>query len=118
MTSLVVYYDSRCGLCQAMREWIGRQRQLVPVECRPKSQEMEELVVVADTGEVWAGNTGWLMVLWALVEYRDLSYRLADPLLLPTARTFFARVSKYRGAISCPLGEEPSPGGDRDRAIS
>jgi predicted DCC family thiol-disulfide oxidoreductase YuxK len=112
MNALVVYYDSRCGLCLAMRDWIGRQRQLVPVECRPKSPEMGELVVVADTGEVWAGNTAWLMVLWALVEYRDWSYRLADPLLLPTARTFFARVSKYRGSISCALGKEPSPGGD------
>ena len=67
MNALVVYYDSRCGLCLAVRDWIGRQRQLIPVECRPKSPDMDELVVVADTGEVWSGDTAWLMVLWALV---------------------------------------------------
>ena len=88
-----------------MRDWIGRQRQLIPVECRPKSPDMDELVVVADTGEVWSGDTAWLMVLWALVEYRDWSYRLADPLLLPTARTLLrACLDEYRGALSCALG--------------
>ena len=71
-----------------MRDWIGRQRQLVPVELPARNlADMDELVVVADTGEVWSGDTAWLMVLWALVEYRDWSYRLADPLLLPTARS-------------------------------
>ena len=119
MNALVVYYDSRCGLCLAVRDWIGRQRQLIPVECRPKSPDMDELVVVADTGEVWSGDTAWLMVLWALVEYRDWSYRLADPLLLPTARSFFARVSRYRGALSCVVGRTADQEGrsrsDRDQ---
>jgi hypothetical protein len=109
VNALVVYYDSRCGLCLAVRDWIGRQRQLVPVECRPKSPEMDELVVIADTGEVLSGDTAWLMVLWALVEYRDWSYRLANPALLPAARAFFARLSKYRGLLSCALGQPPAP---------
>ena len=100
MNSLVVYYDARCGLCTALRDWIGRQRQLIPVECRPKTDDGVELVVVADTGEAWAGDTAWLVVLWALVAYREWSYRLADPLLLPTARSLIAGVSKYR----CVLG--------------
>jgi predicted DCC family thiol-disulfide oxidoreductase YuxK len=116
MNALVVYYDSRCGLCLAMRDWIGRQRQLVPVECRPKSDDIDELVVAADTGEVWSGDTAWLMVLWALVAYREWSYRLADPLLLPTARTFFASVSKYRGSLSCALGQTRDQKGEAVRA--
>lgn len=104
MTTLTVFYDSRCGLCCAVRDWLARQRQLVPVECRPRSGPGDDLVVVADSGEVWSGDSAWLMVLWALVDYRDWAYRLASPALLPTARQLFARLSKYRGPISCALG--------------
>jgi hypothetical protein len=104
VTSLIVFYDARCGFCCAVRDWIGRQRQIVPIVCRPKDDAMDELVVVADSGELWSGDAAWLMVLWALAEYRDWSYRLSDPLLLPAARSLFARLSRYRGALSCGLG--------------
>jgi hypothetical protein len=110
MTSLTVFYDARCGLCCAVRDWIAGQRQLVPVECRPKRDDMEELVVVADSGEMWAGDAAWLMVLWGLAEYRDWSYRLASPVLLPAARTFFAQLSKYRGPVGCAMGLTPDDG--------
>lgn len=110
MTRLIVFYDARCGLCCAVRDWIGRQRQLVPIECRPKQESMDEFVIVADSGELWSGDTAWLMALWALVEYRDWSYRLANPMLLPTARALFARVSEYRGPLSCRLGLTPDAG--------
>lgn len=109
MTKLIVFYDARCGLCCAVRDWIAGQDTFLPVECRPKADDMAELVVVADSGEMWSGDTAWLMVLWALVDYRDWSYRLASPLLLPAARTLFAQVSKNRGSLSCRLGL------DRDR---
>jgi hypothetical protein len=108
VTRLTLDYDARCGLCSALRDWIGRQPQLVPVECRPKRSGTDDLVVTADTGEVWRGDEAWLMVLWALSEYRHWAYRLASPLLLPTARALFARLSAYRGAISCHLGLEPT----------
>ena len=104
MTRLTVFYDARCGLCCAVRDWVARQDTFLPVECRPKPDDMEELVVVADSGEMWGGETAWLMVLWALVEYRDWAYRLASPPLLPAARMMFAQLSKYRGALSCGLG--------------
>jgi hypothetical protein len=101
VTRLVVFYDARCGLCCAVRDWIARQRQLIPVECRPKREDMDELMVVADSGEFWTGDAAWLMVLWALADYRLWSYRLSSPSLLPTSRMFFAKVSKYRGALGC-----------------
>ncbi len=109
MTRLTMFYDGRCGLCCALRDWIGRQRQLVPVECEPKSDDQNDLIVVADSGEVWSGDSAWLMVLWALADYRHWAYRLASPALLPTARRVFAQVSAYRGAISCQLGLAPTP---------
>jgi hypothetical protein len=104
---LTVFYDARCGLCCAVRDWIGRERQLLPVTCVPKQESMDELVIVADTGELWSGDSAWLMVLWALADYREWSYRLASPLLLPTARATFARLSRYRGSLSCSLGLMP-----------
>jgi hypothetical protein len=101
MTTLTVYYDARCGLCCAVRDWIARQPQLVPVRCEPAQGPTDELVVSADSGEVWSGDSAWLMVLWALAEYRSWSYRLASPSLLPIARQMFATLSKYRGTLSC-----------------
>lgn len=111
MTRLTVFYDARCGLCCVVSDWLRRQRQLIPLECRPKRPDMQELVVVADSGEMWSGDDAWLMALWALAEYRDWSYRLASPLLLPTARALFATLSEYRGSLSCTLGLAPAEAG-------
>lgn len=107
MTRLTVYYDARCGLCCAVRDWVARQRQLIAVDCQPKSDPGDELVVQADSGEEWSGDSAWLIVLWALAEYRRWAYRFASPALLPTARRLFARLSDYRGSISCHLGLKP-----------
>jgi predicted DCC family thiol-disulfide oxidoreductase YuxK len=110
VTRLTVFYDARCGLCCAVRDWIARQDTFLPLACRPKPDDMDELVVVADSGEMWGGDTAWLMVLWALVDYRGWSYRLASPALLPAARTLFAQLSTYRGPLSCGLGLAPGGG--------
>lgn len=108
MTRLTVFYDPRCGLCCAVRDWITRQPQLMAVECRQKPKATnDELVVLADSGEFWSGDSAWLMVLWALADYRAWAYRLASPALLPTARTLFAGLSAYRGSLSCRLGLAP-----------
>jgi predicted DCC family thiol-disulfide oxidoreductase YuxK len=118
VTRLTVFYDARCGLCCAVRTWLARQPQLMPLDCRPKGArgpskgeqphtDDDDLVVVADSGEVWSGDSAWLMVLWALAEYRSWSYRLASPMLLPTARALFATLSEYRGSLSCRLGLTP-----------
>ena len=108
MTRLTLFYDARCGLCCAVRDWIGRQRQLVPVDCRPKPDAQEALVVVADSGEVWEGDSAWVIVLWALADYRRWAYRLASPALLSMTRRVFAEISAYRREISCHLGLPPT----------
>ena len=110
MNSLTVFYDDRCGLCVAVRDWLRTQRQLVPLEFRPKA-DGDDLVVRADSGEVWEGDTAWLVILWALAKYRPAANRLASPALLPIARRMFATLSGYRGAISCKLGLTPDAPG-------
>jgi predicted DCC family thiol-disulfide oxidoreductase YuxK len=107
VTKLTVLYDARCGLCCAVRDWLSRQHQLVPLEFRPKPDAVDEMVVEADSGEIWEGDSAWIVILWALANYRAAAYRLASPALLPLARGVFARVSGYRGAISCQLGLTP-----------
>jgi hypothetical protein len=105
--TLTLYYDARCGLCCATRDWIAQQRQLVTVDCVPASEPGAELTVTADTGEVWEGDAAWIVVLWALRDYRPLSRTLSTPSMLPMARAMFAQLSKYRGALSCSLGLQP-----------
>jgi predicted DCC family thiol-disulfide oxidoreductase YuxK len=104
MTRLTVWYDARCGLCRALRDWIRHQPQLVAVECRPRRDATDDLVVQADSGEVWSGDSAWLIVLWALAGYRQWACRLSDPALLPLARRMFATLSAHRGSVSCSLG--------------
>ena len=104
MKRLRLYYDERCGLCTALAGWLGRQRQLVPIECAPKPPGQTDLAVLSDTGEVWTGDSAWLIVLWALDDYRDWSYRLARPELLPLARQAFAMLSRNREGLSEWLG--------------
>jgi hypothetical protein len=63
--------------------------------------------VIADTGEIWEGDSAWIIVLWALRDYRQWSKRLASPSMLPMARAMFAKLSQYRGELSCRFGLEP-----------
>ena len=107
MRKLTVYYDARCGLCCATRDWIAKQRQIVTIECEPAAEPGAELTVVGDDGRIWEGDAAWLVVLWALRDYRQWAHRLSQPSMLPMARAMFAKLSEYRGAISCSLGLEP-----------
>jgi DCC1-like thiol-disulfide oxidoreductase len=107
MRRLTVYYDGRCGLCCATRDWIDRQPQLIRIECVPSKEPGAELTVIADTGEIWEGDGAWIVVLWALRDYRHWAKRLSTPSMLPVARGMFAKLSQYRGAVSCSLGLEP-----------
>lgn len=104
MTRLNLYYDTRCGLCTSMVRWLAGQRQLLPILCLPKTEGIDDLVVTADSGEMWRGDSAWLMVIWALDEFRDMSYKLGKPSLLPFARQAFATLSANRGLLSQWLG--------------
>ena len=107
MQKMTVYYDARCGLCCAVRDWLARQPKLVPIECVPATDPGAELTVISDTGDIWEGDSAYLVVLWALRDYRQWSKRLASPSMLPMARAMFAKLSQYRGSLSCSLGLAP-----------
>jgi predicted DCC family thiol-disulfide oxidoreductase YuxK len=106
--AITVVYDEQCELCRRCRHWLAARRTHVPVrfiaagspEARRRWPDVEwlgvELVVVGDAGQLWVGPAAFLVCLWATVQYRPWSYRLASPAMAPLARGFVHRVSKER----------------------
>ena len=66
-----------------------------------------ELIVISDLGGVYRDADAWLMCLYALVEYREWSSRLAAPALRPFARVMFETLSASRHWLSSWLGLQP-----------
>jgi predicted DCC family thiol-disulfide oxidoreductase YuxK len=118
---LTVLYDPHCSLCAFGRDWLARQRQLVPVDLvavgSPEAHRrfpqldhdasFREVTAVGDSGQVYRGATAWIVCLWALAEYRPLSHRLATGAGKHLARGAVLAAAKYRAA----LGEAPCSDG-------
>lgn len=118
MLALTVLYDPECGLCRRAHEWLAQQSKLVDLNfvpcastearrCFPQLNHdltKKDLTVVADNGGVYFGPKAWLMVLWSLTRYRDWSYRLASPELLPTTRRVVSMISQHRYQIGRATG--------------
>lgn len=119
---LTVLYDEQCALCRRSAEWLLDQPCLVPVLLMPAGSSAarelygslpwfgDQLVVVADSGEVWAGSAAFLVCLWALARYRELAFCLAAPSLAPLAERFFRWVSAKRGKWSALFDHSPCGG--------
>lgn len=114
MKRLTVLYDGACQLCTSVQRWLRRQPQWVPLEFLSlhdptvprrfpgieRFQPAAQLVVVSERGAVYAGDGAWIVVLWALCDYRDWAVRLARPGLRPLARRVCQAVSRNRYEIS------------------
>lgn len=114
MPTLTLLYDPACGLCRRVHGWLAEQPKLVELKMIPIKTDAarrrypalnheltsEDLTVISDQGAVYFGPKAWLMVLWALCRYRDWSYRLAAPELLPTTRRVVSLISEHRYQIS------------------
>ncbi len=118
MNTLTVFYDARCGLCSQVRQWLSQQPAYVSLDFVPyDSPEAvrrlpslrhlradQEIVVMADTGEVWQGGGAWVTCLWALKEYRTWSARLASPAMQRLARGIVHSISQHRYRLSHLMG--------------
>ncbi len=114
MPILTVLYDPVCGLCQRAHGWLAEQPKLVELifvpcnsdEARRRYPHLDhaltkkDLTVVTDQGAVYFGPKAWVMVLWALARYREWSYRLSSPELLPTTRRVVSLITQNRYQIS------------------
>lgn len=120
--ALVILFDPSCSLCQRVRAWMLRQDSYVELrflacsgaEARARYGDIpwlgDELVVVGDTGEVWVGPAAFLTCLWALVDWREWSYRLSGPAFAPLAERFFHALSSRRKGIAAWLDHDCADG--------
>jgi len=102
---LVVWFDGDCSLCTRIAAWIGRQPKLVPLRCVPAQQAtargcpldlaslLEKVTVTASDGAVYRGTNAWIVVLWALRDWRAWSLRFARPRFRPLAERLFATIA-------------------------
>ena len=120
MQKLYVLYDPKCEICRRLKDWILVQRSWIGIavleagseKARRLFPELEQiatkddLAVISDEGAVYLNNHAWIMVLYAMVEYRDWAARLTHPLLAPLARQAFVALSKNRHRLSSWLSTE------------
>jgi len=114
MQKLYVLYDPKCELCCRLKNWILVQRSWIGLavieagsaKAKRLFPELEQIasendvVVISDEGAVYLNDRAWIMVLYAMVEYREWASRLTHPLLLPLARQAFAALSNNRHFVS------------------
>jgi len=120
--ALTVLFDPGCALCQRSRAWMLRQESYVPLHFVACSGEQararygdlpwlgDELIVVSDVGEVWVGPAAFLTCLWALVAWREWSYRLSAPAFAPLAERFFRLLSSHRRGLAAWFDHECADG--------
>jgi len=120
MQKLYVLYDPKCELCRRLKDWILVQRSWIGLavleagsdKARRLFPELEsiasndDLAVISDEGAVYLNDRAWIMVLYAMIEYRDWAGRLTHPILMPLARQAFAALSKNRHYLSSWLSAE------------
>ncbi|MFI2316189.1 thiol-disulfide oxidoreductase DCC family protein [Streptomyces sp. CB00072] len=107
---LTVLYDAQCPLCVHLRNWLQRQRQLVPLdlvpagsaEARRRFPELDraatpaEITVVGDLGQVYREASAWIVCLWALAKYRSRAHWLTTPAGRPFVRGTVLAAARYR----------------------
>ena len=120
MEKLYVLYDPKCELCCRLKNWILVQRSWIGIAVIEQGSEKamrlfpeldriatkEDLAVISDEGAVYLNDRAWIMVMYAMVDYRDWAARLTHPLLMPLARQAFAALSKNRHFISSMLSPD------------
>ncbi|MGP0018803.1 MAG: DCC1-like thiol-disulfide oxidoreductase family protein [Candidatus Sulfotelmatobacter sp.] len=124
MEKLYVLYDPECEICRRLKDWILVQRSWIGIAVLEAGSEkakrlfpeleqiatQDDLAVVlvrnGDEGAVYLNDHAWIMVLYAMVEYREWAARLTHPLLMPLARQAFAALSKNRHYLSSWLSTE------------
>ncbi|MFB7336219.1 thiol-disulfide oxidoreductase DCC family protein [Streptomyces adustus] len=105
-------YDAQCSLCTFVRDWLVRQRQLVPLEFVPAASAearhrfpgldhdatLDDVTVVGDGGQVYRGAAAWVVTLWALREHRPLAHRLSTPAGAKLAKGAVLAAARWRGS--------------------
>ncbi len=114
MKRLTVLYDAECNFCIRCVRWLRRQPAYISLEFIPSGSEAvkakyphvnlpataTDLVVIDDELRAYYGSKAYIICLYALEDYRELSYRLSSPGLWPYARRAFGLITRNRRNIS------------------
>ena len=109
-----VLYDADCGFCSGCRRWLEDRPKLLELrfvaagsgevgelfEGLEPALAKDQLLVISDQGDVYAGANAWIMCLWALREYRSMALRWSTPDRMPLARRFVAWISHNRRSLN------------------
>lgn len=115
---LTVLYDEHCGLCREAKAWLARQPKHVPLDFVPAGSAearrrypalnvgdtLRRLTVVGDDRAVYRGTSAWLMVLWALREWRERALTFGWAPLRPFFGLGVWLVSALRTTTRCEDG--------------
>ncbi|MFD0307080.1 thiol-disulfide oxidoreductase DCC family protein [Streptomyces sp. NPDC127119] len=107
---LTVLYDAQCSLCAFLRDWLVRQRQLVPLELvaagsaeatrrypgLDHAATLDEITVIGDAGQIYRGTAAWVVTLWALADHRPMAHRLSTPAGARLARGAVLAAARWR----------------------
>ncbi|MFF4577621.1 thiol-disulfide oxidoreductase DCC family protein [Streptomyces sp. NPDC001389] len=118
---LTVLYDRDCPVCVHIRNWLGRQRRLVPLRLVPAAsaeawrrfpklahaRTLREITVIGDQGQVWWGTDALIVCLWALADHRAKADGLATPAGRPFARAALYTAAAVRHAVRTKSEAEP-----------
>jgi predicted DCC family thiol-disulfide oxidoreductase YuxK len=141
MKRLTVLYDGECALCQRLRAWLQSEPTWFPVEYLPlQSPEVDrrwpgirawqpekQILAIDDQGGLYQGSAAWITLLYALKDYREMSFRFADPSMQGLAQKVVELISRNRHALSDLLRLKPGNEvhrelaemltGERERAV-
>jgi predicted DCC family thiol-disulfide oxidoreductase YuxK len=108
--SLTALYDDRCPLCRRLKEWLGAQATLAPIEFLPADSAAAHrrfprldhdrttrvLTVVSSDGGVYEGERAWLVCAWALPAWQPLTEHFGTGLRLRLVRLAARAVDGHR----------------------
>ena len=110
--SLTVLYDQRCPLCQRLREWLGAQATLVPIEFVAAAsaeavarypgldhiRTTTVLTVVTQEGAVYEAERAWLVCAWALPAWQAAAEHFGTQRRLVLVKAVARLVDRHRHA--------------------
>ncbi len=111
METLYFLYDDYCPLSRWLKDWANGRRAFVNmVFTRANTPEADriapgisgdskavaDLVAVSDQGEVYRGDSAWVMAFYATEEFREWSIRIAEPSLKPLVKKAFTALAQHR----------------------
>jgi predicted DCC family thiol-disulfide oxidoreductase YuxK len=113
LRGLTVLYDPDCRVCAFAGAWLAGQRKLIPLRLVPVGSEQarrlfpaldhdgatrREITAVGDAGQVYVGDSAWVVCLWALADHRALAHAMSTAGGRRLARAAMLGVAKYRDA--------------------